>query len=438
MSSTPLPPASAAIDGPVAGSDDDASRRWLEIPLLAGRLLWRHWPALLFWFFAQRVAYDLLMAAAIGLAKHSVLLAFGALSLLVVAQLAGTIAMFIALRPSLAMLAGQRVPQAPASTPWLNALSIALLPFFAYYASWGLLDGMKRDFRLSYLFSVASADRENLSDILRVHGLWIALLLAWALRWWAKRQAARSGAHAAWAVLVTVCEAYWVFVGVAAIAKVYALGRDWWHERVVYVAATQWWRAPTLPFVDTVSLAPVKGVVAPAWDALTTAAGAVVMPLVWLAITAIVYGLDLRRRQRLDAADARLRQVGARYRGLNVVWRKLATEASAGWTSKGVPVLNSLRLVLRAGLPALLTLCLCWQLLAFVDAAAWRLAVRVIGPHEPAWWEVIGQPLSLLFNGPLSVRPALFTELLRVVLLAATFDRAIARLPRAGRLPSGA
>ena len=29
------------------------------------------------------------------------------------------------------------------------------------------------------------------------------LVLAWALRWWAKRQAARSGAHGAWTVLVT-------------------------------------------------------------------------------------------------------------------------------------------------------------------------------------------------------------------------------------------
>ena len=32
---------------------------WWDVPRLAGRLLLRHWPALLCLFFAQRVAYDL-------------------------------------------------------------------------------------------------------------------------------------------------------------------------------------------------------------------------------------------------------------------------------------------------------------------------------------------------------------------------------------------
>ena len=69
---------------------------WLEIPKLAGRLLWRLWPALLFWFFAQRVAYDLLMDAAIRLAEYSALLSYAAIAVLIVTQLVGTIGMFLA------------------------------------------------------------------------------------------------------------------------------------------------------------------------------------------------------------------------------------------------------------------------------------------------------------------------------------------------------
>lgn len=152
------------------------------------------------------------------------------------------------------------------------------------------------------------------------------------------------------------------------------------------------------------------------------------MPLVWLAITALVYGMDLRRRRRLDPAEARLRLAARRYRHLDLVWRRVIEKVSGGWTSKGVPILNSIRLVLRAGLPALLVLCVGWQLLAFVDAHAWRIAVDLIGAHEWRQWQVFGSPVSLLFNGPLSLRPALFTELLRIVLLAATFDRAMAGL----------
>ncbi|WP_242111929.1 hypothetical protein [Luteimonas aquatica] len=400
---------------------------WWEIPRLAGRLLWRHWPALLFWYFAQRVAYDLLLDAAIRLAETSVLLSYAAIALLIVTQLAGTIAMFLAVRPSLETQAGLGVAPARPARPWLSALAIALLPFFAYYASWGLLDGVKRDFRLTYIFSVSFENRENLGDIFALHGLWIALLIAWAVREVAKRRAAATG-HAAWTVLATVCEAYWVFVGVAAIAQGIAWIKDWWHARVVYVVVAQWWENP---FAGWISLAPLKRVLEPAWEFLSIAAGGVVMPLVWLAITAIIYGLDLRRRHRLDGADAQWSALGSRYQGMHLVWRKLADKASAGWTSKGVPVVNSLRLVLRAGLPALLTLCLCWQVLAFVDASAWRVAVDLIGARDWESWEVIGQPLSLLFNGPLSARPALFTELLRIVLLAAAFDRAVARLPRA-------
>lgn len=399
---------------------------WLEIPKLAGRLLWRHWPALLFWFFAQRVAYDLLLDAAIRLSETSVLLAYAAIALLIVTQLVGVIAMFLVLRPSMPTQAAGDGPDAAAPPAWLNVLAVALLPFFAYYASWGLLDGIRRDFMLTYLSSVSFENRESLVDIVSVKGLWIALLAAWAVRHVAKWRAAATG-HGVWAVLATACEAYWVFVGVAAIAKGLSLVKAWWQERAVVVALADWWENP---FLGLVSLAPLKRALDPAWDLLSTAAGAVAMPLIWLAIAAIVYGLDLRRRHRMGDADAQVGSLAARYQGLHVVWRKLADKASAGWTSKGVPVVNSLRLVLRAGLPALLTLCLGWQLLATVDAWAWRGITRLLGAREWQEWQVIAQPLLVLVNGPLSLRPALLTELLRIVLLAATFDRAVAHLPR--------
>ena len=48
---------------------------WRDVPRLAGRLLLRHWPALLCLFFAQRVAYDLLQDASLVLTEASLPLA---------------------------------------------------------------------------------------------------------------------------------------------------------------------------------------------------------------------------------------------------------------------------------------------------------------------------------------------------------------------------
>jgi hypothetical protein len=406
---------------------------WLEIPRLAARLLWRHWPALLFWFFAQRVAYDLLLELSLWLSARSLLLAYASLALLVVTQLVATIAMFMVLRPSLPLPAQTgALPTAAASRPWVNGVAVALLPFFAYYATWGLLDGLKVDFRIAYLRNTPVEQAGEIRDILSLRGLWIALVVAWIVRKLCHIQLRRSG-NALWSLPATVCDAYWVFVGVAAVAKLVGMGKDWWHGRVVYVAVAQWWENPLALYQ---LLPSIKRVLVPAWDFVATAAGGMVLPLVWLAITAIVYGLDLRKRQRIDDDDESLGKVGARYQAMPFLVRHFAGKASQGWTSKGVPLVNSLRLVLRAGLPALLILCVCYQLLQFVDAWAFRLAMHVLGPQEPAWGEVVGQPIALLFNTPLSLRPALFTELARIALLAATFGCAMARLPRDDAAPA--
>ncbi|MGO1069831.1 hypothetical protein [Lysobacter sp. CA199] len=407
-------------------SEPSAPGAWREIPRLTARLLWRHWPALAFWFFAQRVSYNLLMDLAVKLGERSALLSFAALSVLIVTQLAGTILMFQSLRPSLPMLAGGATTPDTAAVrkQWITALAIAMLPFFAYYAGWGLLEDLRRQFRAEYIFSVW--DKENLNRVLQLKGLWIALAVAWAVRWFSKRRAATTG-HAVWNVVATSCEAYWVFVGVAAIAQLMKTGKDWWHERVVYVAATDWWESPTALFK---TLAPTKRALAPLWDFLSTAAGAVALPLIWLAITAIIYGIDLRRAQRIDAADEHLGKVVERFKAMHFTLRMLADKASAGWSSKGVPVVNSLRLVLRAGLPALLTLCVCWQLLSYIDSWSWRLMQQFVGPQDQGWQRVSGQIYAVFLNTPLSFRTSLLTDVLRVVLLAATFDRAIARLPR--------
>ena len=170
--------------------------------------------------------------------------------------------MFLVLRPSLpTQVGGRHTPDTYSQHPWLNALAVALLPFFAYYASWGLLDAVKRDFILSYLTGVSFENRESLTAILKVKGIWIALAIAWAVRAFAKKRAAATG-RGSWAVVATLCEAYWVFVGVTAIAGWMGQYREWWHSRAVYVAVadeagtecvTQTWPSTREQFKQRVS-----------------------------------------------------------------------------------------------------------------------------------------------------------------------------------------
>lgn len=420
---------SNAADRDVATTSPGA---WVDILRLTGRLLAEHWPALLFWFFLQRVLYGLLLDAAIALVATSLLLAYAMIALLVVSQLATVIAMFLSLRPSLPVLSQRDVPQqiggGGRQQAWMRALAVALLPFFAYYTTWGLLDGLRRDFQISFVQNYAFTDTLKASapkDVLHQPYLWLALIVAWAVRAFAQRRAKQHDGRIGWSLLATACEAYWVFVGARAIAQAIGIGKDWWQQRAVYQALLGWWEDPRALFH---LLAPIKQALAPVWDLATTAFGGVVTPMVWLAITAIIYGMDMRRTQKLDAADAHLSRLGARYSALPLLVRKMAGKASEGWTSKGVPITNSLRLVLRAGLPAVVVLCVCYQLLDWIDSHSLRAVVALVGPRDDLWWSTLGQPLGVLIGTPSAVQPALLTEIVRIPLLAAACDCAIARL----------
>lgn len=412
---------------------------WLDIPKLAWHLLKTYWPQLFFWFFAQRVAYDLCMSLSVVLASRSPLLGYVGISSLVLVQLITTAMMFIIMRPSLPALsrAGNAGDWLPPARPWTNSLSAALLPFFAFYVAWGLLELVKKDFQLNFLDTQLAdlmekvvlqkkniEDMEDWRNIMSLKGLWIAVVIAGVVRYFAKWRLSNTG-KLRWALLATLCEAYWVFIGVTMIATYVGMAKTFWYETRFWNAVTTWWENP---FVFHIRLDGLKAVVTPLWTFIRSVAGAVLLPLVWLAITAIIYGLDLRKRQRISGENDRIYTLTEQYQNSHFLVKRFVGKISAGWDSKGVPVLNSIRLLLRAGIPALVILCVGWQLLAFLDGWGWRMAVNLIGPHDRDFWESHSTPIKMLIGNSNSLRPALFTQVLRVVLLAAVFDRAVAHV----------
>src|SRR5690606_13388619 len=114
-------------------------------------------------------------------------------------------------------------------------------------------------------------------------GLWIALLVSAVVRHFAKLRAAATQ-RLGWVLLATLCEAYWVFIGVTAIASVTGDVKQAWGETRVWLAVMAWWQDPA-----SMQAVPggAKQLVLPLMGFVRTVAGAALPALVWLAITAI-------------------------------------------------------------------------------------------------------------------------------------------------------
>jgi hypothetical protein len=217
---------------------------------LTVRLFASYWPAVCFWFLLQHVLHRPLLEASVRLGLLNRPLGFLGLAILIVVQLLCTIAMFQVLRPGMSALA-------PARGGLADAIAVALLPFFAYYATWGLLRDIVGQYSYELLGHIAGLGLPGPLDIVRAPGLWITVAVTWLVRRISVKRHERTSSPW-WSVLATVCEAYWVFLGVLAIASWKQWPWDWWHHRVVYVEWQRWWDNPR----DW--LAPIKRIVDPA------------------------------------------------------------------------------------------------------------------------------------------------------------------------------
>jgi hypothetical protein len=398
---------------------------------LTGRLFATYWPVLFFWFLIQHVTHGPLLDASVQLGLFNRPLGFLGLAILVVVQLLCTIAMFQALRPGMSSLAhggdvagdgdGGRVGLSSRSrSNFADAIAVALLPFFAYYATWGLLRDIVGQYSYELLRHIAGLGLPGPLDIIKAPGLWVTIAITYVVRRISVNRHERTKSPW-WSILATICEAYWVFLGVLAISSYRQMPWDWWHHRVVYVEWQRWWDN------SRDLLGPIKRAIDPVLALGMEGIRVAILPLVWLAIAAIVYGHDVREPGTLTEpdADARVTRLHARYARLPRVLQWMAERWSDGWRKKAMPVINSLRLLLRAGLRPALTLCVCYVALHFVCSWMFRGAVSLIGPHDRDVWNVILGPLSLLVGDQSGQTRSLIEEPLRICLLAAAVELAL-------------
>lgn len=121
--------------------------------VLTLRLWWTYWPQLVALVLVGLLARELLLRLAAHAGFLHPLAGLAMLTLVVLAHLVVVVMMFQLLLPGLpavrAAQARARGQAAPGRTPahdMAAAVTVALLPFFAYYAAWGLLGSIVRQY----------------------------------------------------------------------------------------------------------------------------------------------------------------------------------------------------------------------------------------------------------------------------------------------------
>ncbi|WP_026872045.1 hypothetical protein [Inquilinus limosus] len=430
--------------------------RELLAPLvLTGKLWWRFWPQLTLLALIGILLNDqlLLLSARIGFVDRS--LGFAALTLVVLTKLVVTVTSFLIMRPALpavaaaqALSAGTAVPvtgpdpNAPgdagsASRPagptrrerlagFATTLTIALVPFFAYYAAWGFLGDTIREYSILGLELAPFGESGNLLDAIGARWLVVSVVGTWILRRLFKSLRDRTGAPI-WKLLIVLCETNWIFIGLFVLSQ-------WKDEVLAWVAsgaAWDWlngiWQAVLNPISTAFAAAePVEQALPDAWTVATGLFFYALLPLVWLVLAALIYGHDLgsdpgwMRHRRLE-------RIGSRYAALPKFARDFIGHFIGGYRSRYLPVANSVRLVLHADLVLLLVLIVGWRAIGWAADWLWIGAAQLIGPHPLDLWQILNNGLSLLFGDLSGTTPGILVEPLRVCLIAAVLETAFAR-----------
>lgn len=436
--------------------------RELLAPLvLTGKLWWRFWPQLTLLVLIGILLNDqlLLLSAHIGFVDRS--LGFAALTLVVLTKLVVTVLGFMLMRPALPAVAAAQalsagtavpitgpddaaadatgVPQAPTApvppttptrrqrlTGFATTLTIALVPFFAYYAAWGLLADTVREYSILGLDLAPFGGDGNLLDAIGARWLVVSVVVTWILRRLFKALRDRTGAPV-WKLLIVLCETNWVFIGLFVLSQ-------WKDEAIAWVASgTAWewlnriWQAVLTPISTAFAAAePVEW--APP-DATTVATGLffyALLPLIWLVLAALIYGHDLAGEPGW-MRHRRLERIGSRYAALPKFIRDFIGHFIGGYRSRYLPVANSIRLVLHADLALLLVFVVGWRVIGWGADWLWMGATHVIGPHPLGLWQLFVDGLSLLLGDLSATTPGILVEPLRICLVAAVLEIAFAR-----------
>ncbi|MGF3054322.1 hypothetical protein ACQUSY_10240 [Microbacterium sp. YY-03] len=405
----------------------------LTVARTMGAVLWRRGPELMAAYLAGAAAHFLLIRLAGLVTAASEFWGMFVHPLPILARLISYVVMLLIVRdalPSLsAMVPPGSAPRAERRTALINAILMAILPFFAFYYATGYLNEdmrsiiqvsatIQRDWTLTSALAGGTETAFERAE-LDINVLIVVIAVAaFALRALAKRF---EKTLPAWTRLASVyLEVVWVFLSVRVIRELVNGASAWLEDRTAFA----WlfgigdWFAATLP--------PVAAV----WEAFVAVIGAVAgligAPLAWLTVAGVVYGQAVAARP-LAAQVSALTRVKSRYGRVNQTVREgvtFAVDKVAGDTKGRLATIGkALSMALRAGPLVLGGYVLLYQL--WVLGAAWLDVglLRMLGPLSPDvmyWVTAITWPLALAISEPL--RSALVSAAYDTVLTTTVND----------------
>lgn len=401
----------------------------LAILKTTGRVLWRHWPALMAWYLAGVLVHYVFTEVAGFIGASSATLGFLVLPIGILARLVSLVAMFLVLRDGLRNLQEiAPLPESPAERrrTFLSALLAGILPFFAVYWAQGLLSEDIRAYSLRALevrqgiILTASVNGEpavtSEDTVLNLPiNVWTIsiIVIAFAGRWaWSKW----SPKLAAWLSPVAVYfEVVWVFFSVMVLGDIFDAIKAWVDSR----AAMAFLESVREGVLDAV--APLRWL----WDGIgwvISEAGPVLLaPLAWLTIAGVVFG------QAIVAEKLRVEsELVSRFRQHTAVipnrlvrrLRDLGDELGARFR----PIGRALLLMWRAGPLLVASYALLYVVVKALESLLAFGVTRLIGPQDYVFWAVMAPLLSLI--------PVLLVEPIRIAVISGAYDATLGRLRR--------
>lgn len=420
---------------------------------LTFRLLWRFWPQLVALLLIGTIAGDLLLQLAAHAAYLDHMTGLALLTLVALAQLIVTVAMFLVLRPGLPAVRAAQARAAGTADGTLehersrtgrfaDLVTIALLPFFAYYAAWGFLGNTVRQYTRLALDIAPFGEGQNVLDVLDSRWLVLSVAVSWVIRHLAKAMQAKGGARPFWQIVVVVCETNWIFVGLYVISRWKDTALDWIISRRIFssLQAAVEGIADPVAGATAAPMVPVEMTGTSTITTLTDLFFYMLLPLIWLVMAALIYGYDVRDREALLRVHKRLERVGERYRAIPKFLRDFVEHFIGGYRSRYLPIANGVRLTLGSGMMLIVTVIVGYRLIDWAAAWAWLGATRLIGAHDLETWQVIADGMTLLLGSPFQdSSTGILVEPVRICFLAAVLETAFSLPVRsAGSEPTAA
>ena len=300
---------------------------------------------------------------------------------------------------------------------FIDFVIVAAVPFLAFYATWGVIDKYMNDLVYEAMQTWSRVPTQGPEVMYAAAIAAVTCYLLKRILWWLvdKEVPGRRILR----LLAIFFEVSYLFYAAVGLSRLLANVPEWFHTRVFWVEIQQ--------LKETIRgvFAPFDWVVTGIEQALVflpDAKDAFLYPLIWLAITCVIYGHVLDRERDIVANSEVLTRFQYRFDRLPGELKFLVDHYTSGRRGKWVPLVNALRLTWQAG--PLLFVMLAVTMRAMETGVRWGFVgiTHLIGDRGTAFWVV--------FRNLIEDVPDMVVLILRVCLLAAFFDTILQRIRR--------